>query len=156
MAVDVFRGRNDINLDSKGRLALPTRYRDAVQESCAGHMILTLDISKKFLLLYPLPDWEEIEAKVSALSGMNKANRNLQLILIGHATDVEMDANGRVVVPPTLRKLVGLDKSIVMFGQGKRFEIWGQESWEEKWAEINASDILDADEIPDDLMSLSL
>lgn len=156
MAVDVFRGRNDINLDSKGRLALPTRYRDAVQESCGGHMILTLDISKKFLLLYPLPDWEEIEAKVSRLPVMNKAARDLQLILIGHAADVEMDANGRVVVPPALRKLVGLDKSIVMFGQGKRFEIWGQESWDQKWAEIDAIDILDADDIPDDLKNLSL
>lgn len=137
-------------------MALPTRYRDTVQDSCNGHMVLTLDVQQKCLLLYPLPDWQEIERKVAALPSFSNSARRLQRILIGYAADIEMDANGRVVVPAPLRAKVGLDKNVVLVGQGRKFEVWDEAAWDAECEAMEAEDILDADDIPDDLKSLSL
>ena len=152
----VFRGVNAINLDQKGRMALPTRYRDSVQERCDGQLIATIDTEERCLLLYPLPEWLEIERKIEALPSFNKAARRVQRLLIGHATDVDMDKNGRLVLPPVLRNYAGLDKEIMLVGQGKKFEIWSESHWNEKrdaWLEEENM----ADEpLPEDMMSLSL
>ncbi len=152
----MFRGVNAINLDSKGRLALPKRYRESVQSRCEGQMIMTIDTEEKCLLLYPLPDWLEIERKIEALPSFNKAARRVQRLLIGHATDVEMDSNGRLVVPPPLRSYAQMDKKIVLIGQGKKFELWSEDLWNAKRDEWLEEDNLGDDALPDEMMSLSL
>ncbi|MCG8312359.1 MAG: division/cell wall cluster transcriptional repressor MraZ [Pseudomonadales bacterium] len=152
----MFRGVNAINLDTKGRMAMPTRYRDSLQERSDGQLVATIDTEEKCLLLYPLNDWLEIERKIEALPSFNKAARRVQRLLIGHATDVEMDANGRMVVPPLLRTYAQLDKKIMLVGQGKKFEIWSEELWNSKRDAWLEEDNLGDEALPDEMMTLSL
>ena len=119
--VAVFRGVAQLNLDSKGRLAVPSRYREALLVRCAGRLVITADFAR-CLLIYPLPDWEPIQQKLMSLSSLNPRIRDLQRRLIGYAEDIEMDAAGRVLVSPALRDFATLGKNIVLVGQGSKFE----------------------------------
>jgi MraZ protein len=130
----MFRGVNTLNLDSKGRLAIPTRYRETLARHCNGQMVVTVD-RDHCLLLYPLPDWEEIERKLTKLPSFNKQARRLQRLLVGHATECELDGSGRILLPPPLREFAALNKSVVMIGQGNKFEIWNEEAWNTRRAE---------------------
>lgn len=151
----MFRGLATLNLDSKGRMAIPTRYRENLLRTCAGQMVLTVD-RDHCLLLYPLPNWEEIERKLVRLPSFNKQARRLQRLLIGHATECELDGNGRILLPPALREFAGLDKSVVLIGQGNKFEVWAEEAWTARQAEwLGEAGDEDA-ELPDELGSLSL
>jgi len=126
----VFRGVAQLSLDSKGRLTVPTRYREALLMRCAGHLVITADFDK-CLLLYPLPDWEPIQQKLMGLSSLNPRIRDLQRQLIGYAEDIEMDAAGRVLVSPALREFAALEKNAVLVGQGNKFELWDKQKWEQ-------------------------
>ena len=152
----MFRGVNSIHVDDKGRLAIPTRYRFRLQEEAKGQLIVTIDTEARCLLLYPLPEWERIEKKVEALPSFNKAARRIQRLLIGHATDVELDGHGRILLPPPLREYAALQKNIMLVGQGKKFEIWDEESWNqtrENWIEDGLEG---TGPIPPELEALSL
>jgi MraZ protein len=127
----VFRGVNNLALDAKGRLAIPTRYRERLAEHCAGQVVVTVD-RDHCLLLYPLPDWEEIERKLVRLPSLNKQARRLQRLLVGHATELELDSHGRVLLPAPLREFAGLDRRVVLIGQGNKFEIWNEDTWNER------------------------
>ena len=125
----MFRGVAQLNLDSKGRLAVPARFRDALAARCSGNLVVTAD-SDRCLLIYPLPDWEPIEQKLMALSSFNAQIRELQRRLVGYAEDVAMDATGRILVPPALRNYAQLEKAAVLVGQGHKFELWNKDGWE--------------------------
>ena len=127
----VFRGVAQLNLDSKGRLAVPSRFRDALTGRGNGHLVITAD-SDRCLLIYPLPDWEPIEQKLMALSSFNAQIRELQRRLVGYAEDVVMDASARILVPPALRRYAQLEKSVVLVGQGHKFELWNKDTWDER------------------------
>jgi MraZ protein len=124
----MFRGVNNLNLDAKGRMAIPARYRDRLLESCAGRLIFTIDVDR-CLLLYPLTEWEQIEKALMSRPNMNPQVRRLQRLIVGHATDVEIDGQGRVLVPPSLREYAALEKHAVLVGQGNKFELWDEEAW---------------------------
>lgn len=126
----MFRGVAQLNLDSKGRLAVPARYRDGLLARCGGHLVITAD-SDRCLLIYPLPDWEPIEQKLMQLSSFNAQIRELQRRIVGYAEDVLLDATGRILVPPALRGYAQLGKNVVLVGQGNKFELWNQEKWEQ-------------------------
>ena len=126
----MFRGVAHLNLDSKGRLAVPARHRDALAARCAGRLVITAD-SDKCLLLYPLPDWEPIQQKLMALSSLNPRIRDLQRLLVGYAEDIEMDAAGRVLISPALRNFAALAKSVLLVGQNNKFELWDREKWDQ-------------------------
>jgi len=153
----MFRGVNALNLDSKGRLAIPTRYRDEIVRAANGRLVITVNPVEHdhCLLLYPLPEWEEIERKLVKLPTLNAASRRLQRLLIGHATEAELDGNGRILLPPPLREFAALDKSVVMIGQGNKFEIWDETKWNARRAEwLSAAG--GEGQLPDELGSLSL
>ena len=126
----MFRGIAQLNLDSKGRLAVPARHRDALIERCGGHLVITAD-ADHCLLIYPLPDWELIQQRLEGLSNLDARVRDLQRRLIGFAVDVDMDAAGRVLISPALRQYAQLDKNVVLVGQGKKFELWNKDSWDQ-------------------------
>lgn len=128
---DVFRGANQLTLDAKGRMVMPTRYRDRLIERSGGRLVVTVD-RDKCLLLYPLPDWEEIERKLMKLPTLNPQARALQRLMVGHATDLELDGHGRVLLPAELREFAGLTKSAVLLGQGNRFELWDEAQWTQR------------------------
>jgi len=126
----VFRGVAQLSLDSKGRLAVPSRYREALLMRCAGRLVITAD-PDKCLLIYPLPDWEPIQQKLMGLSSLNPRIRDLQRQLIGYAEDIEMDAAGRVLVSPALREFAALGKNVTLVGQNNKFELWDKQKWEQ-------------------------
>jgi MraZ protein len=149
----VFRGVTHINLDAKGRLAIPTRYRDILAELCNSQLVLTIDTEERCILLYPLPRWEDIQRKVESLSSFDSASRRVQRLLIGHATDVQLDRSGRALLAAPLREYAYIDKKVVLLGQGHKLELWSEEHWlarRESWLDDQSS------EVPDELRSLSL
>lgn len=152
----MFRGASVISLDAKGRLAMPARYRERLQDECAGQMITTVDTSDRCLLLYPLSEWEVIEEKLQRLSSFNPANRRVQRALLGYASETSLDSNGRMLLPTVLRDYAKLDKRIVLVGQGKRFELWDEAAWNAKCEEWLDEDLLAGDDIPAELSNLSI
>ncbi|MDT8403527.1 division/cell wall cluster transcriptional repressor MraZ [Sulfuriflexus sp.] len=150
----MFRGVNNITMDAKGRMAMPTRYRDRLHERCDGQLVITVD-RDHCLLLYPLPEWEEIERKLVRLPSFNKQSRRLQRLLIGHATECQLDANGRVLLPPPLREFASLNRQAVLIGQGNKFELWDEQIWNER-RDVWLAEEDDELDMPDELESLSL
>ncbi len=152
----MFRGVTELSLDTKGRMAMPTRYRERLLDRCAGHLVITIDIAEKCLAIYPLAEWEVIQEKLDALSSFNPRSAMVKRLLMGNATDVEMDGNGRILIPTKLRKYANLDKKVVMTGQGKKFELWDEETWDSRSEAWQAEAALDEGELPAELESLSL
>jgi MraZ protein len=126
----VFRGGSSVKLDAKGRLALPTRFRSFISERFEGHLVVTVH-DDGCLLLYPQPEWEEIEHRLIRTPNQDRRTRDMQRMLVGYATEVEMDGNGRILLAPRLREFAKLDKSVALVGVGKKFEIWNEEVWEQ-------------------------
>ncbi|EKT55934.1 division/cell wall cluster transcriptional repressor MraZ [Providencia sneebia] len=131
----MFRGATLVNLDSKGRLTVPTRYRGMLSEESKGQMVCTIDLHQPCLLLYTLPEWEIIEEKLSRLSTMNPAERRVQRLLLGHASECQMDNAGRLLLANTLRQHAGLTKEVMLVGQINKFELWDEQTWYQQVAE---------------------
>lgn len=134
----MFRGRRLVNLDDKGRLAIPTRYRDELQECCEGQMVVTVTVNERCvgesscLWLYPLPEWEKLEHTISKLPTLNKMAGKLRRFVIGNASECEMDGQGRLLLPEKLRIFAKLEKKVELVGQLNKFEIWNEEAWAAK------------------------
>lgn len=128
----MFRGENPVTLDAKGRLAMPSRYRERLKEQAGGMLIATVSRSDRCLLIYPMPEWMETEKRLMELPSLDAANRRVQMLMVGHATDVEMDAQGRILIPPNLREYATLNRDAVLIGQANRFELWDEALWKEK------------------------
>ena len=150
-----FRGINNLALDTKGRMAMPSRYRERLLENCDGQLVVTVD-PDGCLLVYPLPEWEIIESKLVKLPSFNKRAKSIQRLLIGHATECDMDGQGRILLPTLLREYAGLTKKMVMIGQGKKFEIWDEEVWSDSQDALLSSVQDDEGELPVALEELSL
>jgi MraZ protein len=141
-------------LDAKGRIVLPARYRDRLLETCQSQLIITIDTDQPCLLIYPLPEWELIEEKIEALPSFNPTTRRIQRLLIGHATEVEVDTNGRMLLSNPLREYARLGKKVVLIGQGKKFELWDELLWAERMQTWLGD--ADSDEMPSALAELTL
>ena len=124
----MFRGATSLSLDAKSRLAIPSRHRDALAAEADGRVVLTAH-PHRCLLLYPQPAWEPIQARVMSLSSFDPHSSALQRILVGHAEDIDLDSSGRVLISSVLREVAGLDKQVMLVGQGSHFEIWSMENW---------------------------
>jgi MraZ protein len=148
-----FRGASNISIDAKGRMVLPARYRERLAEICAGQLVVTIDTDQPCLLIYPLPEWEIVEAKINDLPGFNKKARRIQRKLIGYAADIEVDTNGRMLLSSPLRTYAQLQKKAVLIGQGNKFELWDEQLWDKLCME---DDDDDDDEIPAALAELRL
>ncbi len=131
----MFRGIYHISLDSKGRLSVPARVRAQFEAESAGGLILTAELEGQ-LLLYSLPEWEKVEEKLVALPSFDPQIRRLKRLYMGNAAECELDATGRILIPPPLRQRAGLDKKVVLSGMGNKFELWAQEAWDA----VNAED----------------
>ncbi len=131
----MFFGETAINLDAKGRLAVPTRYRQELEAECQNRLVLTYSaFDAGCLWLYPHPEWERIRDEVMGLSTFNASHRSLQRRLVGSATQIELDSNSRILLPVTLRQVAGLEKRAVFMGMGQRFEIWNEDILTERRA----------------------
>ncbi len=151
----MFRGVQHINMDAKGRLAMPARQREPLMSQCEGQLVATIDTQAQCLFLYPLPEWEQIEREIQQLPALNPAVKRFQRLVLGYATDLELDGNGRVLLPASLREYAGLEKKLVLVGQGKKLELWSEDLWLAERDKALAESAADA-ELPEELLSLTL
>ena len=128
----MFRGFSTLSIDSKGRLAIPSRYRERLYAMAEGNLVLTLNPMDRSAWLYPLNEWELIESKLAALSDFDKQSRRAKQMMRGYATDCQIDGQGRILIPNELREYAGLEKQAVILGQGNKFEIWDETTWKEQ------------------------
>ncbi|CCJ84301.1 division/cell wall cluster transcriptional repressor MraZ [Cronobacter dublinensis] len=152
----MFRGATLVTLDSKGRLSVPTRYRDLLNDASSGQMVCTIDIHHPCLLLYTLPEWVIIEQKLSRLSSMNPAERRVQRLLLGHASECQMDSAGRLLLAPVLRQHAGLTKQVMLVGQFNKFELWDEETWHQQVREDIDAEQSSSEVLSERLQDLSL
>ena len=124
----MFQGAGQLNLDAKGRMAVPARHRDTLMRAGEGRLVITAH-PHRCLLLYPQPAWEPIRAKVLAAPSLEAQSAMLRRLLVGFAVDTEMDGAGRLLVAPELRQYAGLEKEVWLVGQGSHFEIWSDSGW---------------------------
>ena len=151
----MFRGVQHINMDAKGRLAMPARQREPLLSECGGQVVVTIDTQAACLAIYPLPEWERIEKDIQGLPALNPAVKRFQRLMLGYATDLELDGNGRMLLPQPLREYARLEKKLVLVGQGNKLELWSEPLW---FAERDQA-LLDSGpeaELPEELMSLTL
>lgn len=127
----MFRGAAKVTLDAKGRMVLPTRYREYALERGQGKLVATVD-RDQCLLLYPLPDWELIERKLMSLPSLHAQARRLQRLMVGHATELDLDGHGRLLLPQELREFALLERRGMLVGQGNRCELWEEGRWNER------------------------
>ncbi|MEH6453529.1 MAG: division/cell wall cluster transcriptional repressor MraZ [Psychromonas sp.] len=152
----MLRGASAINLDTKGRLAIPTRYRDWLMDTCQGQFVCTIDIQSPCLLIYPINEWLLIEQKLRALSSTNPQERRLQRLILGYATESELDKTGRTLIAPTLRQHAKLDKKIMLVGQLNKFELWDEAMWHQQIENDLLDGLATDSELSDGLKEFSL
>ena len=137
----IFQGNSSLSLDAKGRMTIPTRYRDVLLKDSHGELTITRNLDGG-LLIYPRSEWEE---RRKSIMNLPMKSRGIQRLLVGNAQDVEIDSAGRVLIAPELRNIAGIIKDVVLVGMGHSFELWDAE----KYAELQAKDLEEID--PDDL-----
>ncbi len=125
----MFCGESILNLDVKGRLAMPSRYREELASTCDGRLVITVGLAAACLWVYARPTFEQVIENLTATPGLDKRATGLKRLLIGHACEPELDKHGRVLVPPNLRAHAALDKRVALVGQGNKFELWDEQAW---------------------------
>lgn len=125
-------GQQTTALDAKGRLSIPARFRTILEESCQGQLVITVNHDRESLLIYPRHEYEQRAQIINKLSDFDPLERRLKLLFIGHAFDLEMDNSARVLVPPRLREIVGIDRDVVLVGQHHKLELWDEVAWTRK------------------------
>ena len=150
----MFRGVQHINLDAKGRMAVPSRQRELLSVMSEGHIVLTVDTQAPCLALYALPEWERIESDVQALPALKPAIKRFQRLVLGYASDLKLDGSGRILIPPALRDYAKLEKRAVLVGQGNKLELWSEELWQQECVAALAADSVE--ELPAELLQLNL
>lgn len=154
----MFRGSDPINMDAKGRMAIPTRYRALLSEICQGELVISIDMKSTCLTLSPLPEWKNFEAKVAALPALDDLGEMLSRFVIGQAKDIQLDANGRILIPSELREYAEIDKKLILVGRTQRLEIWAEDNWntEREKSQQNYRDMLgNKDNMSEALKNLS-
>jgi len=151
----VFRGVQHINMDAKGRLAMPARQREPLVVESAGQVVVTIDTQSACLVIYPVSEWERIEKDIQNLPALKPAVKRFQRLVLGYATDLELDGNGRLLLPQPLRDYAQLEKKLVLVGQGNKLELWSEALWLAERDRALRNSGPEA-ELPDELMLLTL
>ena len=125
----MFRGRFEHTIDEKGRLSIPSKFRELL--SARGENELVLTDFDSCLAAYPKDEWRVLEEKMKQLSMIQKDVRNFLRLFYSSATEVPLDPQGRILIPPQLRERARLDREVVLLGLLNKIEIWDKESWED-------------------------
>jgi MraZ protein len=125
----IFRGRFEYTIDPKGRVNIPSRFREQLSETDMETVVITN--YSGCIYAYPAVEWERIEEKLAAkVSSVNKKKNAFVRFFVGGAVEVVPDKQGRILIPPSLRSYAGLDRDVVILGMPNRFEIWDQQRWD--------------------------
>ena len=153
----MFFGVTHINLDTKARLAMPIRYRALLEQHCSSQVCITAAVNDRCLLIYPQPEWEKLSRKLSTMPTVfDDTARKVGRRLMGYAEERQLDSQGRILLTAGQKEYAGISKSIVLAGQGNKFEIWDEESWNAAEQESLSSDLsaIDPEKLPDYLKNL--
>jgi MraZ protein len=150
----MFRGIHLLSIDAKGRVKIPIRHQDQVTKICSGQMVLSIHPDDSCLVLYPLPDWQQLERKIGDLPSLNVHSKKLSRKLIGHACECELDKIGRILLPTSHKNYANLTNKAILSGQGTSFEIWDESSWKEQIKKLERLSI--QIEVPEEILKLSL
>jgi MraZ protein len=134
---DMFQGSTALTLDAKGRLAIPTKHRELMNGQSQGKLVLT-GHPDGCLLLYQSPTFDEVRSRLMAVSDTNSRVASWKRVIVGMAENIEADAQGRMLITPELRKYAGMEKQLMMVGQGNRFEVWSESAWNQQLEQIRA------------------
>jgi len=154
----MFRGSDPINMDAKGRMAIPTRYRHLLSQLCDGNLVITIDMKSTCLTLSPLPEWKKFEEKVATLPALDDLGEMLSRFVVGQAKDIQLDGSGRILIPSELRDYAEIEKKLILVGRTQRLEIWSENNWNierEKSQENYHGMLTDRDRMSDALKNLS-
>lgn len=154
----MFLGVNTLNLDAKGRLAIPAKHRDTLAQCCASRVVVTINPNPKdqCLWLYPENEWREIARQLSRLPSMNRQNQLIQRLMLGHASELELDSQGRILLSNELRDYAGLDKRVAVVGQVHKFEIWDEQIWAENREQWLSEAMCDEASLSEELGGMTL
>jgi MraZ protein len=148
----VFQGETAITVDDKGRLAIPTAYRELVSGECGNRLVITYNpFEQGCLWLFPHAEWEQVRDQVNALPKVKKVHRDMQMKIVGAAAVVEPDGAARILLPASQRATTGIEKKAVLLGMGNKFELWSEQA---HLAKIRQT--IGEDEISDDMADLRL
>ena len=149
----MFNGVQELTIDAKGRLAIPTKFRVPLQDMSGSHLYVTLE-HRDYLILYPEHAWRDVEAQLLNMQVAGNATlKKFQQLVLGHAEALQPDATGRILLPPSLQKLVRFDTEVTMVGRGNRMELWSRTAWDEQTA---AALDIDEDELAEELGKTTL
>ena len=135
----VFQGASSLSLDAKGRLSVPTRYRDVLSADAAGQLTITKH-PHGCLMVFPRPEWEQFRDRIAQLP---MSAQWWKRMFLGNAMDVDMDGTGRVLVSPELRQSAGLTRDVLLLGMGKHFELWDKSTYDAKEAQAMQGEMPD-------------
>ncbi|MEJ2576953.1 MAG: division/cell wall cluster transcriptional repressor MraZ [Gammaproteobacteria bacterium] len=146
-----FQGNNTVNLDAKGRLAVPVKHRERLAESSGSRVVVTINPRARCLWLFAENDWEGMALALGRMTSLDRTKRALQQLLLGHAADAELDAQGRILLPADLRAYAGLNKRVTLVGLGSKCELWDADAWTH-----NFDDLVDQANTTDSHLSVQL
>lgn len=147
----MFQGETAITVDDKGRVAIPATHRETVSKLSGNRLVITYNpFEQGCLWIFPEKEWEQLRDEVNALSKAKAVHRNLQMKLVGAATHVEPDGNGRVLVPASQRSAAGIEKKAVLLGMGNKLELWSEQAHLAKIRET-----ISEEQITEDMLDLS-
>lgn len=146
----MFKGRFEYTIDEKGRIMIPVRFREIIEEEHGGRVVITN--FDKCLVLYPLKEWNALEKKLSSLPSMKKSVTVFLRFVVSSATECQMDKQGRILIPQALREFAGLQKDIVIVGAINKLEIWSKAVWMDEFRRV----MEEFDSIREDLSNLGI
>ena len=129
----MFRGWHEHAMDRKGRVSVPSKFREILVDKYSESLIVTN--FDRCLVAYPVEEWEQLERKASALPQLKKEVKAFQRFFISGAVECPLDAQGRILIPPTLREFADLGKEVVLVGMLKKMELWSKARWKETFAQ---------------------
>ncbi len=137
----MFSGSHEITMDAKGRVAIPAKVRESLVSGENGGLVVTASHLDRCLMLFPQDNWEQTQTRIEALPSLNKHTRRLKRLMIGYATPMQVDGNGRILLPPPLRTYAGLEKKLMLVGQLGYLELWNEDRWiQEAVSDFDADD----------------
>ena len=147
----MFQGSAEIKMDAKGRISIPTKYRDQLRSVCEGHIVITASVQAPCLSIYPVREWQEqVLPQVQSLPTVNSHAARARRLVIGYAEDFQIDDAARVQLSVPHRKYGKFEKDIMVVGQGSKLELWDAEAW------FACLDDVGNDQLPEAMLSLNI
>jgi len=127
----MFRGSFEHSVDAKGRVSVPAKFRDIIADRYDGRLVMALDFDR-CLAVYPLEEWEKLEEKIKSLPMMQKEVKDFMRFFFSSATECDLDNQGRILIPPSLRERANINKSVMLVGIINKIEVWDTTAWQER------------------------